>query len=204
MLVCVWVDMKWPQHNPKQFRMVVKLSVTKKVPNTEKLPLEGIQGSAVVWQVTHVLRYGCCFPSRFKFVAIWPKPRWTSGCTHWPVLDLYHYPLQWVCKMVLSLHTLAGMVFTEKMARAFLARALEKWKRAHFKNKKKMQPKRQYMIKTYSFFCCGSSFLFFPWGRMGEHWRGCKSMAAVPQKREITQKVLNHTGANLAREHLLA
>lgn len=47
MLVCVWVDLKLPQHKPKQFRMVVELSISKKVPDTEKFTLAGIQGLTV-------------------------------------------------------------------------------------------------------------------------------------------------------------
>lgn len=184
MLVCVWVDVKWPQHKPNQFRVVVKLLVSKKVPDT-------VSG---VWQVTHVSCHGCCYPSKLKFVAIWKKARWTSGCTHWPVLLLYHYPLQWVCNMVLSLHTLAGMVFTEKMTdwEYIITRALEKWKRANLKNKKKMQSTRQSMIKNIIFFAVTLHFCFF----LEKGWEStdgrCKSMAVVPHRRQITQKVLNH------------
>lgn len=44
MLVCVWTDVKWPQHKPKQFRVVDKLLVSKKLPDNEEFRPEGNSG----------------------------------------------------------------------------------------------------------------------------------------------------------------
>lgn len=93
MLVCVWVDMKWPQHKPKQFRIVVELSVSKKVPDTDKIHPAGYSGIGRLCRVFDK----------------WPMSHATGVVSH-PSWNLLWQNLT-ETKMDLWIHTLASAAF---------------------------------------------------------------------------------------------